>query len=151
MKKLLLTAVLIAGFSWYAVLDRNQTKPLPLPEQVAIRPADNTPTSPTPTTTAAASPSSGWRDGTYTGPVADAFYGPLQVEAVIENGRLADVKVVRYPDDRPESIQVNEHSNPLLRAEALSAQTAAVDIISGATQSSEAFQKSLAAALSQAE
>ena len=146
MKKLLLTIILVAGFSWYAAVDRNRAKALPPPEQVVVQPAGVTPTD-VPTAAAA----SAWRDGTYTGPVADAFYGPLQVQAVIETGRLADVKVVRYPDDRPESIQVNEHSNPLLRAEALSAQSAAVDIVSGATQSSEAFQTSLAAALEQAE
>jgi uncharacterized protein with FMN-binding domain len=47
-------------------------------------------------------------------------------------------------------VQINLTANPELISEAIQAQTAQVDIISGATDSSQAFVQSLADALSQA-
>jgi uncharacterized protein with FMN-binding domain len=91
-----------------------------------------------------------YKDGTYTGSVADAFYGNIQVQAVIAGGKITDVVFVQYPNDNPTSISVNTQAIPFLKQEALSAQSSHVDIVSGASDSSEAFQQSLASALSQA-
>jgi uncharacterized protein with FMN-binding domain len=105
----------------------------------------------TPTTSGTANSQTGaYRDGTYTGSVADAFYGNLQVAATIANGRLSDVQFVQYPNDQLESVQVNSRAMPMLKSEAISSQSANVNTVSGATQSSDAFRQSLAAALSQA-
>lgn len=98
----------------------------------------------------AASGQAAYKDGTYTGSVADAFYGNVQVAAVIKNGQLADVQVLQYPSDRGTSRAINGAAMPQLVQEALQAQSANVNIVSGATQSSGAFQQSLAAALTQA-
>jgi uncharacterized protein with FMN-binding domain len=92
-----------------------------------------------------------YKDGTYTGKVADAFYGNLQVKATIAGGKLTNVAFLQYPKDRGESVQVNSHSNPILITEAIAAQSANVDTVSGATQSSQAFQISLGDALTQAQ
>ena len=91
-----------------------------------------------------------WRDGSYTGSVGDAFYGPVQVQAIISNGRLTNVNFLQYPNDRQHSIEVSQYSLPILRSEAIQAQSSTVDIVSGATDTSMAFMQSLASAFGQA-
>ncbi len=91
-----------------------------------------------------------YNDGTYTGIVADAYYGKVQVQADISNGRLADVQFLDYPSDRSYSRQVNSVAMPALTQEAISAQSANVDGVSGASDTSAAFRQSLASALSKA-
>ncbi|MCL4419361.1 FMN-binding protein [Patescibacteria group bacterium] len=91
-----------------------------------------------------------YKNGTYTGSVADAFYGNLQVQAVISGGRITDVIFLQYPNDNSTSQYVNSQADPMLKQEAIQAQSAQVDIISGASASSQAFQQSLADALAQA-
>jgi uncharacterized protein with FMN-binding domain len=90
------------------------------------------------------------KDGSYTGPVTDAYYGNMQVQANIQGGQLASVKVVQYPSDRRTSRRINSVALPMLQQEAISAQSASVDTVSGATLSSRAYAKSLAGALKQA-
>ena len=92
-----------------------------------------------------------YKDGTFTGPVTDAFYGNVQVQAVIKNGKISNVVFLQYPNDQRESLQINSQAAPWLSQEAVRAQTARVDIISGATQTSEAFIQSLSQALGQAQ
>ncbi len=91
-----------------------------------------------------------YRDGSYTGSVEDAFYGNIQVQAKISNGRIVDVVFLQYPNDNGTSISINSQADPMLTQEAIQAQSANVDIISGASASSQAFQASLANALAQA-
>ena len=91
-----------------------------------------------------------YRDGSYTGPVVDAYYGLMQIEAIIKGGRLAAIRVLQYPNDRRTSVFINRQALPMLRDEVITAQSANVDIVSGATLSSEAFIRSLGAAMSQA-
>jgi len=92
-----------------------------------------------------------FRDGTYTGAVADAYFGQVQVQAVVQNGKLTDVQFLNYPHDRRTSQRINNVAMPYLTNEAVQAQTARVDIISGATLTSEAFIQSLQTALNQAQ
>ena len=91
-----------------------------------------------------------YKDGTYTGPVTDAYYGNVQVQAVIQNGKITNVQFLDYPHDRRTSQAINAQAMPWLQQEAIQAQSAKVDIISGATLTSEAFAKSLQAALQSA-
>jgi uncharacterized protein with FMN-binding domain len=92
----------------------------------------------------------GYRDGQYTGNVADAFFGDVQVKATIQGGRISDVQFLQYPSDRRTSVRINSYAVPALRNEAIRAQKAEVDIISGATLTSEAFIQSLQSALNKA-
>ncbi|BCG98826.1 FMN-binding protein [Mesorhizobium loti] len=92
----------------------------------------------------------GFADGTYTGPAADAYYGLIQIQASIQGGRLTALKVLKYPNDRRTSVSINRQALPMLRDEAISAQSANVDIISGATLTSKAFIQSLGGALKKA-
>lgn len=91
-----------------------------------------------------------YRDGQYTGNVADAYYGPMQVKVVIQKGKIVDVKVLNYPHDRRRSAVINDQALPWLHDEAISAQSARVDMISGATLTSEAYIESLQTALNSA-
>ena len=95
-------------------------------------------------------PTPPYKDGTYTGNQADAFYGNIQVQTVISNGKISDIQFIQYPNDRARSIAINTLAIPSLKQEAIQAQSAQVDIISGASASSQAFQASLVDALSQA-
>lgn len=91
-----------------------------------------------------------YKDGTYTGDVADAYYGNVQVQAVIKEGTLSNVVVLDYPQDRSRSQSINSRAMPELVSEAVQSQNANVNTISGATDSSGAFKQSLSSALSQA-
>ena len=120
-------------------------------DEVAITPkptATSASTTSSPTSNQASSGKS--KDGSYTGSEADAQWGLVQVKAVISQGKITDVQFVEYPSDRSRSRYINSVADPELTNEAIQAQSAQVDVITGATDSSEAFMRSLADALSQA-
>ncbi len=94
--------------------------------------------------------SSQYKDGTYTGNTVNAYYGNVQVSATISGGKITDVKFLQYPDTHNTSVIINQQVIPYLQQEAVKAQSANVQIISGATFTSQAFQQSLQSALSQA-
>jgi uncharacterized protein with FMN-binding domain len=88
-----------------------------------------------------------YHDGTFTGPPYNTYYGPVQVQATIRDGRLVTIDVPEYPADRRASQRINSRALPMLESEVISAQSARVNIISGATLTSEAYLRSLDAAL----
>ncbi len=118
----------------------------PAPTQAAPAPT-NPPTS----TPAPAQASGQYKDGQYNGPAVDAFYGVVQVQADVQGGKLTAVQVPQYPNDRRTSVRINSQAVPWLQQEAVQAQSANIDLISGATLTSEAFQQSLQAALASAQ
>ena len=83
---------------------------------------------------------------TIKGPSVAMRWGPVQVTIVVTGKRITDVRG-SAPMERPRSAYINKQVIPLLRSEALQAQSANVDLISGATMTSEAFDASLQAAL----
>jgi uncharacterized protein with FMN-binding domain len=91
-----------------------------------------------------------YKDGTYTGNIIDAYYGNVQVQAVIQAGKITNVQFLDYPHDRRTSQRINKIAGPYLTTEAIQAQSAQVDLISGATLTSEAFVQSLQTALESA-
>lgn len=91
-----------------------------------------------------------YKNGSYTGSIADAYYGNVQVKAVIQNGKIANVQFLQHPSDRGTSIEINNYAMPILAQEAIQVQNSNVDIVSGATETSLAFRDSLASALAQA-
>ena len=74
----------------------------------------------------------------------------MQVQVVIQNGEIINVQFLQYPNERNRSVEINNYADPILVNEAIQVQSAKVDIVSGATDSSEAFIQSLSNALSQA-
>lgn len=94
--------------------------------------------------------SNGGASGTYTGSVISTSYGPVQVAVTLSHGRITAVKALRTPSDRPRSQQIAADAVPRLTQEALSAQSAHIDAVSGATYTSEGYARSLQSALDSA-
>lgn len=155
MKKFLASTIVIISFVAYSIYQRIYgLQAMPIPTNTPVPAATPTPTPtipiPTPTLTPMPTSSSGYKDGTYTGNPADAFYGIIQVQATISNGKITNVQFLQYPNDRGTSIYINSQADPMLAQEAIQTQSANVDIISGATDSSQAFVQSLLSALDKA-
>ena len=98
----------------------------------------------------AATRASGYHDGTYDGRTFSAYYGLVQVAARISNGELVNVDVLQYPVAHRTSRIINSRALPRLEREVVSAQSARVDTVSGATLSSMAYLRSLQTALNRA-
>ena len=103
-----------------------------------------------PTPAPVAKPTGQYADGSYTGAAADAFYGTVQIQAVISGGKLVTVNFLQYPNDRSNSVRINSRAIPALQQEAIQAQSASVSGVSGASYTSAAFKQSLGDALAQA-
>ena len=91
-----------------------------------------------------------YKDGSYTGATVDAYYGYVQVKATVSGGKLTDVAFLQYPNTHSTSVYINSQAIPMLKQEALAVQSANVNIISGATATSEGFRQSLSDALTKA-
>ncbi|MFE9094599.1 FMN-binding protein [Streptomyces sp. NPDC007264] len=87
---------------------------------------------------------------TVTGDSVDTRYGPVQVRITLKNGRLTDATAIAYPQDNPRDQEINSYAVPQLNREALAAQSAQIDAVSGATYTSEGYQQSLQSALDSA-
>lgn len=81
------------------------------------------------------------------GEVVDTRYGPVQVEVTLEGQRIVDVQALQLPSDRRTSAEISQTIEPWLREEALQAQSADIELISGATYTSSAYAQSLQSAL----
>lgn len=84
---------------------------------------------------------------TVEGAVVDTKYGTVQVQAVITDGVIVDVIAVKLTDSSETSVTISANAAPILREEVLTAQSAAVANVSGATYTSDAYLASLQAAL----
>lgn len=124
------------------------------PEATSTPIATNNPIATTrPTSTPTVNPTpraSQYKDGTFTGAVADAFYGNVQIQAVVNGGKITQVKFLQYPNDQRTSESINIQAMPLLQSEAITAQSEKVSGVSGASATSQAFVQSLGSALTQA-
>ena len=124
-----------------AVGPRGQATQPPLPKSVS--PAGT----PAPTQPPAAA---GGGFGQFTGQVIGTPYGQVQVEVTETKGAITDVQALQLPVDRRLSAQISQYVAPILRQEALQAQSASIDGVSGATYTSEGYRESLQSALDQA-
>jgi uncharacterized protein with FMN-binding domain len=107
-------------------------------------PSDSSVPSPSP------SASAGFKDGVYTGQDVFTQFGDVQVKVTISGGRITDVQPVQLPFDRPRSAEISQFADPQLHDEVLQAQSAQIDLLSGATYTSDAYARSAQAALDQA-
>lgn len=155
MKKFTVSVLIIGAFILYSLMYNHSSLFALLPNSStdsssssgsSTSVAPNAPNAPATTGTSG----SLLKDGSYTGSVADAQWGYIQVKAVIQNGKITDVQFLQYPNERDRSVMINSYADPQLTSEAIQAQSANVDIVTGATDSSEAFIQSLSDALSQA-
>jgi uncharacterized protein with FMN-binding domain len=113
-----------------------------------VLPAPGT-AAPDPGSSAPGAPSQGatnTQDLTVNGTEEDNGFGPVQVQVKISSGRIVDVTALELPGDR-HSNRINSFAVPELRQEVIDAQSAQVDTVSGATATTEAYARSLQAAL----
>ena len=90
------------------------------------------------------------KNGTFTGAAADTMYGPVQVRVTLAAGKITHVDVLQVPDNGRYEAEIVADALPILQSEALSAQSANIDIVSGATYTSQGYAQSLQSALNQA-
>lgn len=88
--------------------------------------------------------------GTFTGDAADTRYGPVQVRITVAGGKITDAQAIEYPQESGRDVRINSAAVPELNQEALQAQSAQIDTVSGATYTSEGYQQSLQSAIDQA-
>ena len=169
MKKSFLAGFIVVSFIVYAIIEQsnaasntNQIAAVPTAtptvalatvtpstsvQSPTSAPPRPTSTSATPTVTVS---NHKFKNGQFTGDVADAYYGNVQVRITTSNDRITDVKFLDYPQDRGHSVEINNYAMPQLISEAITAQNANVDTVSGATATSGAFIQSLQSAINQA-
>ena len=101
-------------------------------------------TSPATTTTTGST-----ADKVVTGTAVSFRYGTVQVQVTVSGGAITDITTLQAPGDG-RSGQISQYAVPILQSEALSAKSAQIDLVSGATYTSEAYAQSLQSALDQA-
>ena len=77
-------------------------------------------------------------------------FGDVQVQVTFSGGKITDVKALQLPFDRQRSAEISQFVEPYLRSEALQAQSAQIDLISGATYTSYSYAQSLQSAIDKA-
>jgi uncharacterized protein with FMN-binding domain len=108
---------------------------------IAAAPAGHAVATTPPTTSA-----SGGTTKTVTGSEVQTEFGPYQVQATFTDGKLTNVQITETPSDR-RSQRIASAAAPTLLQEALQAQSASIDTVSGATATSQAYTQSLQAAI----
>ena len=90
------------------------------------------------------------RPNTYTGSVADTRWGPVQVQISVTAHQVTDVTILQQPNGNSRDAEINDAALPILLQETMSAQSANIDMVSGATVTSDGYVRSLQAALDEA-
>ena len=107
--------------------------------------------SPTSTgSTSSSSSSSSTKTKTYTGSVAQTRWGPVQVQITVQDGKITKVTVLQQPNGNHKDAEINSYALPILVQDTLDAQSAQIDMVSGATVTSDGYITSLQSALDQA-
>jgi uncharacterized protein with FMN-binding domain len=108
---------------------------LPPAAQVRGTPAPSSPSDPAAKTS-----------GTFTGAVVQDPYGQVQVQVTLAGGKITNVTAVQLPSQGRSGF-ISQSVAPILQGEAISAQSASIDTVSGATYTSQAYAQSLQSAL----
>jgi uncharacterized protein with FMN-binding domain len=112
--------------------------------------ADSNSAPSTPTTTPSTTPSASSGSSTVTGDVAQTQWGPVQVQLTVQGGKITAVNVLQYPNGNHRDVEINDYALPILIDETVKAQNAQIDMVSGATVTSDGYIRSLQSALDQA-
>lgn len=88
--------------------------------------------------------------GTYTGDAVMTRWGVVQVQITVSDGAITKAGVTQIPWDNPRDQQINSYAVPVLNDEVITAQSASIDMVSGATVTSSGYIQSLQSAIDQA-
>lgn len=105
-------------------------------------PASGTPASTTPSTAVPSSRRATSEDVQYR-------YGDIQLQVIETGSRIANIAILQEGATDPRSEEINSRAVPVLQRQALSAQAANIDGVSGATFTSAAYTQALQSALDQ--
>lgn len=86
----------------------------------------------------------------YTGSSYQSPWGAMQVSISVSDGQITDIQWEQIPLGDGHSSRINSYAAPLLVDQALAAQSASVDGVSGATYTTEGFRTSLQSAIQKA-
>ena len=84
---------------------------------------------------------------TATGDAVPTQYGNAQVRVTVSDGKITKIQALQLQGNDPKSVAISSYAEPLLRASALQKQSAAIDMVSGATFTSQSYEASLQSAL----
>jgi uncharacterized protein with FMN-binding domain len=84
---------------------------------------------------------------TVNGASVDTDYGPVQVQIKVQNGRIVSASAPVYPQDRSRDVEINSYAIPILNQEAVADQSAKIDVVSGASYTTDGYQRSLQSAI----
>jgi uncharacterized protein with FMN-binding domain len=84
------------------------------------------------------------------GPALVTPFSAIQVKATLTDGKLTGIETVALSGDGPHTDALNARAEPILREEALRAGGADVDVVSGATSTSEIWLESRRGAIRKA-
>lgn len=87
---------------------------------------------------------------TYTGDVMSTQWGPVQVQITVSGGRVTSADAVQVPTGNPRDEQINGYAVPVYESETVTAQSADIDAVSGATVTWQGYTGSLQSALDEA-
>ncbi|HEU5455293.1 MAG TPA: FMN-binding protein [Nocardioides sp.] len=87
---------------------------------------------------------------TYDGDAVQTRWGPVQVQITVEGGQIKAADVLQVPMANHHDQQINSRAVPILNAEVVDAQSADIDMVSGATDTSEGYLSSLQSAIDKA-
>ena len=88
---------------------------------------------------------------TYTGQSRSTPYGPVQVRITVSDGNITRSEVVQVPWSDGRDQMINSHAVPILNQEVVDAQSSSIDMVSGATYTSQGYIGSLQSAIDQAQ
>ena len=120
-----------------------------LPASTTTAPATDTPTG-SASTPSTASSGAATTSASYTGTAVRTRYGIVQVKVAVAGSKITNVSFVQLTAFDGRSEQINSNAAPILLQETLSAQSAKIDTVSGATYTSNGYEQSLQSALDQA-
>ena len=87
---------------------------------------------------------------TYTGDAVTTRFGDVQVRITVEDGKITDSQVTQVPWNDHKDQEINSYAVPILNREAVDQQGADIDMVSGATYTSQGYIGSLQSAIDQA-
>ena len=125
----------------------NDTSSATAPSNASSTPPPSTPRSSSPSGSSSGSSSA---TNTYDGSVASTRWGPVQVQISVTAGEITQVTVLQQPSGNPKDTEINDYALPVLVQDTIAAQSADIDMVSGATVTSDGYVESLQSALDQA-
>ncbi|HMJ37779.1 MAG TPA: FMN-binding protein [Baekduia sp.] len=147
-----LTVVVVTAVAVALVVGFRVTPHVQKGRLAMVKPAPRTssPAAPAAKSSSPPSPSSTPATRRITGTAVMTEYGPVQVRLTMRGGRIVSITNLALPFDRNRSQMISQAAGPLLRSEALAAQSARIDVVSGATYTSNGYAQSLQSALDRA-